>query len=122
MHKNLRVHLAPLTEADKEQFIRDNQEAFNYGALQENSQIEHVFEEDKQIISRKTIEESIAAGQAYRIVQEDTFVGGLVVQVEGEKGSWIYCSSLPKLRAEDLAIRPGRLWSRAFHKSRSGKR
>lgn len=29
------VTLAPLTPNDREQFIRDNQEAFNYGALEE---------------------------------------------------------------------------------------
>ena len=29
------IRLVPLTEDDREQFILDNQEAFNYGALQE---------------------------------------------------------------------------------------
>ena len=29
------VTLIPLTPDDREQFIRDNQEAFNYGALEE---------------------------------------------------------------------------------------
>ncbi len=29
------IKLLPLTEDDREQFILDNQEAFNYGALQE---------------------------------------------------------------------------------------
>ena len=29
------ITLAPLTADDREQFIRDNQEAFNYGALEE---------------------------------------------------------------------------------------
>ena len=29
------IVLVPLTPADREQFIRDNQEAFNYGALEE---------------------------------------------------------------------------------------
>ena len=29
------VQLIPLETSDREQFIRDNQEAFNYGALEE---------------------------------------------------------------------------------------
>ena len=29
------VQLAPLKASDREQFIRDNQEAFNYGAMEE---------------------------------------------------------------------------------------
>ena len=29
------IELKPLAESDREQFIKDNQEAFNYGALQE---------------------------------------------------------------------------------------
>ena len=29
------VELRPLEASDKEQFIKDNQEAFNYGALEE---------------------------------------------------------------------------------------
>lgn len=29
------IKLIPLTEDDREQFILDNQEAFNYGALEE---------------------------------------------------------------------------------------
>lgn len=30
-----KVTLIPLTPDDREQFIKDNQEAFNYGALEE---------------------------------------------------------------------------------------
>ncbi len=29
------IELRPLESSDREQFIRDNQEAFNYGALEE---------------------------------------------------------------------------------------
>ena len=29
------IQLVPLETSDREQFIRDNQEAFNYGALEE---------------------------------------------------------------------------------------
>ena len=64
------IRLVPLTEDDREQFILDNQEAFNYGALQEFGCRDDHFEEDGEIISRKTIEDSIDAGEAYRIVQD----------------------------------------------------
>ena len=62
------VELRPLEASDKEQFIKDNQEAFNYGALEEFGMRDNHFEEDEQIISRETIENSIAGGEAYRIV------------------------------------------------------
>ena len=31
--KNMKITLLPLQADDREQFIRDNQEAFNYGAM-----------------------------------------------------------------------------------------
>ena len=40
------VTLAPLAPDDREQFIRDNQEAFNYGALEEFGLRDDHFEED----------------------------------------------------------------------------
>ena len=59
------VKLVPLTADDREQFILDNQEAFNYGALKEFGRRDDHFEEDEQIISRETIERSIDNGEAY---------------------------------------------------------
>lgn len=80
------VTLEPLQERDKEQFIRDNQEAFNYGALEEFGQCNPEFEETDQIISRETIEKAITEGTAYRIVYEGRKVGGLIVKVTGTHG------------------------------------
>ena len=80
------VKLVPLMEDDREQFISDNQAAFNYGALEEFGQIDDHFEEEGQIISRRTIEDSIDGGEAYRILLEGKKVGGAVVKVEGERG------------------------------------
>lgn len=80
------IKLIPLQADDKEQFILDNQEAFNYGALQEFGTRDEHFEEDGQIISRETIETSIKHGQAYRIIHENKKVGGLVVRINGEHG------------------------------------
>ena len=58
------VELKALELSDREQFIKDNQEAFNYGAMQEFGMRDDHFEEDDQIISRDTIEKSIDAGEA----------------------------------------------------------
>ena len=60
------VRLAQLTADDRERFILDNQEAFNYGALEEFGRRDDHFEEDGEIISRETIERSIDGGEAYR--------------------------------------------------------
>ena len=64
------IILVPLNPADREQFILDNQEAFNYGALEEFGRRDDHFEEDGKIISRETIENSIDGGEAYRIMQD----------------------------------------------------
>lgn len=58
------VQLRPLEHSDREQFVLDNQEAFNYGALEEFGLRDNHFEEDGQIISRETIEQSIDDGEA----------------------------------------------------------
>lgn len=42
----MEVRLVPLTAEDREQFIKDNQEAFNYGALEEFGLRDDHFEED----------------------------------------------------------------------------
>lgn len=80
------VRLAPLTSDDRELFIRDNQEAFRYGALEEFGLRDNHFEEDGEIISRETIERSIDGGDAYRIVKDGRSVGGGVVRVKGTRG------------------------------------
>ena len=53
------VTLCSLKSDDREQFIRDNQEAFNYGALEEFGLRDDHFEKDNEIISRETIEHSM---------------------------------------------------------------
>ncbi len=85
MNKKI-VCLSPFRETDREQFIKDNQKAFNYGAMEEFGMRDNHFEEDEQIISRDTIEKSIDGGEAYRITCNGKIVGGLVIKVEGEHG------------------------------------
>ena len=40
------ISLVPLADSDREQFIRDNQDAFNFGALEEFGLRDEHFEED----------------------------------------------------------------------------
>lgn len=77
------IQLCLIEEDDREQFILDNQEAFNYGTLEEFGRRNNHFEEDGQIILRQTIND----GKAYRIILEEKNVGGAVIKVDGEKGS-----------------------------------
>ena len=53
------VILVPLQPEDREQFILDNQWAFKYGAQQEFGMRDERCEEGEEVISRKTIEDSI---------------------------------------------------------------
>ena len=80
------VQLIPLETSDREQFIRDNQEAFNYGALEEFGQRDDHFEEDGEIISHETISRSIDEGTAFRIIQDNKPVGGVVIRTEYDHG------------------------------------
>ena len=76
------ITLTRLTEDDREQFILDNQRAFKYGATEEFGERDSHFEEDGEIISRKTIEDSIDNGVAYRIREDGRIVGGLVLKID----------------------------------------
>ena len=80
------IELITFEQSDREQFVKDNQEAFNYGAMEEFGMRDDHFEEDGQIISRETIEKSIDEGEAYRIVDDGKPVGGVVIKVDGDRG------------------------------------
>lgn len=97
------VTLIPLKDWDKAQFITDNQEAFLFGATEEFGLRDSHFEENGQIISRDTIEQSIRDGQAFRIA-DDTghFVGGAVVKVQGTKGELDLLFVSPKAHSKGI--------------------
>ncbi len=81
-----KVTLVPLEDADRNQFVLDNQEAFKYGATEEFGMRDEHFEEDGEIISRDTIERSIDKENAetYRIVCDGKVVGGVVIRIDKE--------------------------------------
>ena len=78
------ITLKQLAPEDKEQFILDNQRAFKYGAMEEFGMRDNHYEEDGEIISRQTIENSIRNGIAYRILEDNKIVGGLVLTINEE--------------------------------------
>ena len=80
------IQLVPLETSDREQFIRDNQETFKYGALEEFGQRDDHFEEDGEIISHETISRSIDECTAFRIMQDNKPVGGVVIKTEYDHG------------------------------------
>ena len=96
------IRLVKLKPDDREQFITDNQEAFNYGALEEFGMRGDHLEEDGQIISRKTIEQSIDNGTAYRIMKGDEKVGGVVVKVDGNQGELELLFTSPKIHSKGI--------------------
>ena len=84
----INVTLCPLKPDDREQFIRDNKEAFNYGALVEFGRRDDHFEKETEIISRETIEHCIDSGEAYRIMAGDKMQAGLSESGgQGRKGA-----------------------------------
>ena len=96
------IKLKPLADSDREQFIKDNQEAFNYGALEEFGRRDDHFEEEGQIISRVTIEASIDAGEAYRIMRDGQPVGGVVIRVDGDRGDLDLLFVSPKAHSKGI--------------------
>ena len=96
------VTLVPLSYDDREQFILDNQEAFRYGVLEEFGLRDDHFEEDGEIISRKTIEQSIDGGKAYRIMQNDQPVGGVVIKVDRDHGELELLFVSPKVHSKGI--------------------
>ena len=96
------VELKPLHPSDREQFVLDNQEAFNYGALEEFGRRDDHYEEDGEIISRETIETSIDDGEAYWIIQDGQPVGGVVIKVEGERGNLELLFVSPKIHSKGI--------------------
>ena len=96
------IILTPLAPDDREQFISDNQEAFNYGALEEFGRRDDHFEEEGEIISRETIQRSIDEGEAYRIMQDGQPVGGVVIRVEGVQGDLELLFVSPKVHSRGI--------------------
>ena len=80
----LDISLALLQENDREQFIKDNQWAFRYGAQIEFGMRDDRTEEGSEVISRGTIERCIDGenAEAYRIVQDGKYVGGVVLSID----------------------------------------
>lgn len=96
------IVLVPLSPADREQFILDNQEAFNHGALEEFGLRDDHYEEDEQIISRETIEQSIDSGEAYRIMQNGNPVGGVIIKVDRDRGDLEILFVSPKAHSKGI--------------------
>ena len=96
------ITLAPLKADDREQFVLDNQEAFNYGAMEDFGLQDDHFEEDGEIISRETIETSIDGGEAYRIPLDGKPVGGVVIRVDGDRGELELLFVSPKAHSKGI--------------------
>ena len=98
----MNIRLIPLTCDDREQFILDNQEAFNYGALEEFGRRDDHFEDESEIISRETIEHSIDNGEVYRIMLDGQPVGGVIIRVDGDHGDLEILFVSPKVHSKGI--------------------
>ena len=98
----MNIRLIPLTCNDREQFILDNQEAFNFGALEEFGHRDDYFEEEGEIISRETIEHSIDNGEAYRIMLDGQPVGGVIIKVDGDRGDLEILFVSPRVHSKGI--------------------
>jgi len=109
--ENPDVSLVPLQSDDREQFIKDNQEAFKYGAVEEFGMKDDHFNEEGEIISRKTIERSIDKNnsEAYRIMCNGRKVGGVVININKEtlRGELSYYLYLQRFIIKGVVIQHG---------------
>ena len=108
--KIIKVSLVPLEQSDREQFIRDNQEAFKYGATEEFGMRDNHFEEEGEIISRDTIEQSIDGenAEAYRIMLGEEKVGGVVISVDENRGELELLFVSPKAHSKGIGYKAWR--------------
>lgn len=83
---NCEIALLPLGSSGeaREKFISDIQWAFKYGAMLEFGRRDESLDPSGEIISRRTVEDSIDADGAepYRIVFEGREVGGVIVVID----------------------------------------
>ena len=100
------VILVPLQPEDRQQFIMDNQWTFKYGAQQEFGMRDERCEEGEEVISRKTIEDSIDRENAetYWIILDGQKVGGVVLQIDKDaaKGELELLFVLPECHSKGL--------------------
>lgn len=70
------IRLIPFQEKYKDQFIKDQQEAFQLGFIQE-------FGITEEVISKEEIEQSLSTknAQVFHIVKDDEIVGGGIVSI-----------------------------------------
>ena len=85
--KLLNITLLPLEPSDHEQFIKDAQESFKYGATEEFGMRDNHFDKEGQIISTKHIVESLDKKNAvnYKIILDNKVVGGIILNIDKEK-------------------------------------
>ena len=81
------IILSPFEKDDLEQFIKDNQRSFKYGALEEFGMRDNHINKEGEIISRKTIERSIKNknSETYRIILDGKKVGGVIIKIDKKK-------------------------------------
>ena len=95
-----------LSPEDEEQFILDNQAAFNYGAALHfnEKELKEQYEEEGQIISRETISNSIhrKGSITYRIVVDDKKVGGIIININGEFGELEIFFVIPSMESKGI--------------------
>jgi len=85
--KNTEVTLEPFCENDRQQFVKENQRAFRYGALEEFGRRDEHFEGDGEIISAETINRCIDGqnSETFRIVHDGRKVGGLILSIDKKR-------------------------------------
>lgn len=81
------ITLSPLEPADREQFIKDAQQSFKFGATEEFGMRDNHLDKEGQTLSRKHLEESLDNKNAdtYRIILDNKKVGGAILKIEKEK-------------------------------------
>lgn len=82
----MKVELKPLEINERENFIKDLQEAFKVAAIEEFG------ENDEEIITKTEIEESLNSkgAQTFRITKDGKNVGGIIISINEET----QCNSL----------------------------
>lgn len=96
------VKLIPLRPSDRNRFIPDRQKAFSYGVPEEFGPRKDHFEEEGDIISRRTIEQSIDSGEACRLMPDVHPAGGVIIRVDGDCGDLEFLFVSPHVHSKGI--------------------
>lgn len=115
------IELKPLEAEKLNRFVRDNQEAFNFGALEEFGLRDNHFEEDEQIYRGRRLRCLSETARRIESCRAGSRLEGLSSRSMAMRANWSFCLFRRMLTAEESVTPPGVKWRDFIRKSGFGR-